>query len=294
MKLRHLPESIGELGELDTPAGWLADQVGRVVRPGALKDLLSGTWLGHAVHPMLTDLPIGFWTSAMVLDLVGGRDTDKAADLMVGLGIAAAVPTAATGLSDYADTFGEERRVGLAHAAANTAALALYGASLLARRRGHRAVGVLLGLAGASAATVGGYLGGHLIAALGLGVDNTVFDHPAEEWTSVLAEADLQEGKPVAVDVHGARVMLVRFDGVTHAIADRCNHRGGPLHEGEVAPAGRAAARPGGGDPGCVTCPWHASRFRLDDGEVLRGPAVLPQPAYETRVHDGRIEVRPR
>ena len=136
----------------------LADQIPR----GPVLDALQGGWLGHAAHPMFTDLPIGFWTGSMVLDLIGGRRARPAADLFVALGLVTAVPTVATGLADWTQLSPAKRRVGAVHAASNVAAIVLYAASLRARRRHHRATGIIVGLAAGSVATVGGYLGGHL------------------------------------------------------------------------------------------------------------------------------------
>ena len=280
--LHQVAERIGEVEALDAPAQEIADQVGKVVGRGRLGDLLAGTWLGHALHPLLTDLPIGTWTSATFLDLFGGDESDAAADRLVAFGLAAAVPTAVTGMTDWADTTRSDpqvRRIGLVHAGANTAALALFGASLAARRGGHRRRGKLLGLAGMGALTVGGHLGGHLSYSKGVGVDQTTFEERATDWQVALADAALGEGDTKAVDVGGVSVLVARDGGRVFALSDRCVHRGGPLHRGEIS-------------NGCVTCPWHGSTFRLADGAVARGPAAYPQPAYDVRVRDGSIEVR--
>jgi nitrite reductase/ring-hydroxylating ferredoxin subunit/uncharacterized membrane protein len=279
MRLRRFPEVIEGAAALDAPAGVLADAVSSAIPTGPVKDALSGTWLGHALHPLLTDLPIGFWTSAWVLDLVGGKKAAPAARKLDGLGILAAVPPALTGASDWADTTDGDRRVGLVHAAANSVALTAFTVSYLQRRKGRRLAGIAWGWVGALAATAGGHLGGHLAYALGVGVDNTTFEDGPSEWTDVAAAGDLADGRPHLVDAGGVDVLVIREDGAVRAIADRCTHRGGPLHEGSTA-------------GGCVTCPWHGSVFRLDDGEVERGPAALPQPVYETRVRGDRVEVR--
>ncbi|MDH2414586.1 DUF2231 domain-containing protein [Nocardioides sp. CER19] len=151
--------SLDSLAEVIRP---LAD---RLVADPERRRLLQGEWLGHALHPLLTDLPIGFWTSANVLDLVGGRAARPAARRLVGLGVACAVPTAITGLAEFAALqVTRDRRTASAHALGNVVALTCYTASWVARRRERWTAGVLLGLAGASAATVGGYLGGHLAA----------------------------------------------------------------------------------------------------------------------------------
>jgi uncharacterized membrane protein len=161
---RQLPQRIEEAAAIDPIVDTLRTVVNSAIPSPEAKKVLAGEWLGHAVHPLLTDLPIGFWTSAWVLDLVGGRSSRDASRRLVGLGVLAALPTIATGLSDWADLEGQKpRRVGVAHAAANATALVAYGASWRARRQGRHLRGVALGMVGATAATVGGYLGGHLV-----------------------------------------------------------------------------------------------------------------------------------
>ncbi len=156
----------------------------RVVRPvaealvsdPARRDALHGKWLGHALHPVLTDLPIGFWTSAVVLDLLGGRQSRPAAARLLGLGVVSAVPAMVTGYAEWAEAGQREKRVGVVHAASNAAALALFACSLDARRKDRHARGVLLGLAGSAAVTFGGYLGGHLTSARKVSTRHPAFD----------------------------------------------------------------------------------------------------------------------
>src|SRR6476619_231299 len=175
----------------------LLEQVTRVLpERGAVKDALTGRWLGHALHPMLTDLPIGFWTSAFTLDLLGGRKHRATSQRLVGIGVLSALPAIATGATDWSDATDEERRVGLVHAALNTAALACFTASWLARRRGRHARGVLWGLAGSTVATGGGYLGGHLTQRMGLGIDNTTFDDVPARWVATLPAAEWVDDVP--------------------------------------------------------------------------------------------------
>lgn len=280
--LHWLAERVGALEQLDGGAERLSTAVRGLVGSGALKDGLSGTWLGHALHPLMTDVPIGTWTSATLLDLLGGRGTEKAADRLIGVGVAAALPTAASGFSDWADTTltsDSVRRIGAVHAVANTAALALYGLSWAARKRGRRGRGVALALAGGGALAVGGHLGGHLSYSRGVGVDQTTFEYGPSDWTTALPDGELSEGESKTVDVADVTLMVTRRDRRVYALRDRCSHRGGPLHEGEI-------------EDGCVVCPWHKSAFRLEDGSVASGPATAPQPAYDVRVRDGSIEVR--
>jgi nitrite reductase/ring-hydroxylating ferredoxin subunit/uncharacterized membrane protein len=264
---------------LDELAGKLVGLVGPAVRPRLVKNALSGTWLGHRFHPLLVPLPIGFWSGALIFDLIATRRARWAADVLVGSGIAAAVPTAAAGLSDWADTEPEGRRVGLVHLSCNTLALVCYSASLVARLLGRRRAGVGLGLAGAAAISAGGYLGGHLSYVQGVGVERRRFAGGPREWTAVLDAAELAEGAPRVVRADDTEILLVREGNRLHALWASCTHEGGPLAEGSFA-------------DGCVTCPWHGSTFRLADGHVVRGPAAASQPVYEARVTDGKVEVR--
>jgi len=267
---------------LDKPALALAGLIRGALGSGTVKDLLSGTQIGHALHPVLSDVPVGAWTSASLLDLMGGPDADTAAERLVAVGILAALPTAVSGFSDWADTTVDDKevtRVGVAHAVSNVVALALYTASWAQRRGGRRAPARVLGLMGLSALGAGGFLGGHLAFNSAVAVDRTTFEDLPAEWTDAAGADDLAEGASAVAQVGGVPVLLVRRGGEVLAISDHCTHRGGPLHEGPI-------------DGDCVTCPWHASVFSLRDGAVLSGPASAPQPALDTRIREGRIEVR--
>ena len=283
MRLHASAEKLGSLERLDGPAGTAAGAVTRVVGKGALKDLLSGTRLGHPLHPLLTDIPIGTLASASVLDLVAAQRGEHAADVLVGVGLLSALPTAAAGAADWSDSYGPDQRVGAVHAIANVIGLGLYGWSLRARRRGDRRTGTALGLAGMTSMAVGGYLGGYLSHSRGVGVNNAFYQHHPEDWTAVLDEAQLQDGDSARAVAGEATVLLHRYDGRIHAIGSRCSHAGGPLDEGEIDSANCT-----------VTCPWHQSVFRLEDGSVVHGPASVPQAAYDTRVQGGKIEIRLR
>jgi nitrite reductase/ring-hydroxylating ferredoxin subunit/uncharacterized membrane protein len=264
---------------LDGVAKMVGNFVGKVLPPGPTKDALSGTWLGHTLHPVMTDLPIGAWTSATALDLIGGEESEEAARRLIGLGIVAALPTAMSGLADYSDTMGEERRVGFTHAAFNVAALALFVASYGARRNGSSLRGKGLSLLGMGAASAGAYLGGHLSLDMGVGVVHTAYESGPGDWTPTVPESELEEGRATKVELDGVDIFLTRHEGRVCALSDRCTHAGGPLNEGTI-------------QGGTVQCPWHGSVFSLEDGSVKRGPARSPQPAYETRVIEGRVEVR--
>ncbi len=277
-----LVERLGKAEGLDKAAAPLATAVTTANPPGRVaKDVLSGSWLGHPLHPLLTDIPIGAWASALVLDLLGGETGEKAADQLVGLGAVAALPTAVSGLSDWSDTLGTERRIGFVHALGNITAVALYGLSYLSRRRGQRRRGLALSVLGATAVTASAYLGGHLTYRKGVNVDRHAWDEDGAEWVQVAEEAELKDGEPVAVTAGQDTVMLLRRDQDIQGLSDVCGHAGGPLHEGQIEGA-------------TVTCPWHGSTFRLDDGTVVHGPATGQQPVYDVRMEDGKVLVRRR
>ncbi len=275
-------ERLAALDAIDTPAQAIAKRVRDLTKPKQIKEALSGTWLGHPVHPLLVLLPMGTWTSAVLLDWLGGEGAEDAADGLVAAGLLTALPTVATGYSDWADSeiaSDSVRRVGAVHAACNATAAALFGVSLAARAKGSRGAGKALALAGFGVVGAGGFLGGHLTYAEGVGVNVATFEEYPQDWTAALADAALGEGEMRAVEVGSASILLARWQGQVHALSNTCVHRGGPLDEGELS-------------DGCVSCPWHNSVFRLEDGSVERGPAAFPQPALEARVRDGSIEVR--
>lgn len=277
--LHQAVRRLERLEALDKVAKPLAGAVGRVVQPRVVRNLLSGTDLGHPLHPMLTDLPVGAWVMSALLDTVGGPSAEGAADLLVTAGVVAAVPTAAAGLNDWSDTVGPETRVGLVHATLNTTALSLYLASLVARARGRRGGGKALALAGLGVLLGGAYLGGHLSFVMGVDVNRTAWEQRPDQWTPVLADTELADGEHRKADAGGVPVLLYRTAGAVYALDSTCSHMGGPLEEGTIS-------------DGCVTCPWHGSTFRFADGSIVRGPASTPEPCYQTRIQDGRIEVR--
>jgi nitrite reductase/ring-hydroxylating ferredoxin subunit/uncharacterized membrane protein len=275
----RIAQPIEQLEALDAILEPLQKAVRAVVpERSALKDVLSGTWLGEPLHPPLTDVVIGTWTSALLLDLLGGEQTHKAADGLVAAGVLAAFPTLTAGLSDAAELSGGTRRVAGVHALGNTTALTLHALSWAARRRGNRAPGVALSALGYAVAAFSALLGGHLSFARGVGVNQTAFEDAPEQWTAVLGEDGLDEGQLTGAQADGVTVLVVRTEGHLHALIDRCSHRGCPLHEGTL-------------NNDAVVCPCHGSTFRLD-GSIVKGPATSPQPALQVRVENGKVEVR--
>ena len=278
--LEPLIEKVEAAEALDAAAKPIAAQARRVLKPGVLKDAISGTWLGHALHPLLTDVVIGSFLSATILDVLdgGGRASEK----LIGVGLAAYPPTALTGVNDWADTEPVSdgvRRAGLVHAVTNAGALSLYAASLLARRRGRRGTGVALGLAGATALAAAGYLGGHLSYTKGVGPNETAYDAGPDDWTPAADASLLADGRPTRVVVDETPVLLLKRGERVYAIHDRCSHRGCSLSDGDL-------------EETRVVCSCHGSTFDLRTGAVERGPATAPQPAFQTRIADGRVELR--
>lgn len=250
----------------------------RALRPGRMRDLLSGTPIGHPAHPALVAVPLGCWSSGVIAGLAGER---RAARLLTGAGVLAAVPTMATGLSDWVDTDGAEQRVGLVHMAANSVAVTLFALSWRGRARGSDTAATVLSVAGLSAGALGGWLGGHLAYGLGVGVDTNSFEGGPTDWTSVEERPSESDGERLrTARAAGVGLVVARPDGEEAAVlANRCSHRGGPLSEGELA-------------GGCVRCPWHGSEFEVRSGRVVRGPATVDQPAYEVRRSGPDLEVR--
>jgi nitrite reductase/ring-hydroxylating ferredoxin subunit/uncharacterized membrane protein len=278
--LLELPLQVEQIHSLDQVAAPLARAVERAAPDGSpVNAALSGTDFGHPLHPPLTDVVIGAWTSAVALDWIGGKGGGPAADWLVALGVLSALPTAAAGLNDWATLEGPTRRLGLVHGTTNVVATGLFGTSWLARKAGRRYFGRLLALAGYGTVSVGGFLGGHLSFRRGVGVDHTAFLEVPEDWTAVVDEASVKELEPLLVKSGGVEIVLVRERGSLYALLERCAHQGGPLHEGRI-------------EDGCIVCPWHSSRYRLSDGVAVSGPTAHPQPSVQVRVRDGKVEVR--
>jgi nitrite reductase/ring-hydroxylating ferredoxin subunit len=252
-------------------------RVARRLRPGAVRDALHGVWLGHPLHPVLVQAPVGAWLSAGVLDAWPGSQP-AAIRRLVAFGLAASLPAALAGAADWSEQHEQQMRVGVVHAVAGAAAAGLYGASLITRApRAGRA----LRLGGLAAVGAGGLLGGHISFRLSGGANQAEpVPHLVQPgWHDLLAVAGLPGGRPVRVMLGEVPVVIVRTGDRVDALADRCSHLSGPLSEGDL-------------ENGCLTCPWHGSMFRLADGSVARGPATAPQPVFDTRVRAGVLQVR--
>jgi len=193
-----------------------------------LELLHGGRWVGHPLHPALSDLPIGLWTGAMVLDAMDrspptGRGID-AAGMLSAAGILAAGATAATGLSDWTVSNDQDRRVGLFHGLLNTVALGLQCAALGTRMAGHRGTARALGAASLTVTVGAAYLGGHLVFTKGVMVSRVAWTSGPRRWTRALPEADLPDDLPAAAEVEGRQVMLYRHGGSLYALDNICSH----------------------------------------------------------------------
>jgi nitrite reductase/ring-hydroxylating ferredoxin subunit/uncharacterized membrane protein len=266
---------------LDTADGAISralDPLLKAPEAQPVKDLLHGRWLGHALHPVLTDLPIGFWTGSLLLDLTGAR---WSAGVINMFGSLAAVATAITGVADWTDTFGRERKLGLAHGLLNLTGMGFQLMSLSARLRMDHGRAFQLSFLGWSTSVAAAWLGGELVYNRGVMVNRDAWTAGPAAWTPVLKESELADRQTRKVEVEGRAVLLYREGLRVFAIENTCAHAGGPLDEGEV-------------HDGIVTCPWHGSQYRLTDGAALRGPTTFPQPRLLSRVSKGMIEVRGR
>jgi nitrite reductase/ring-hydroxylating ferredoxin subunit/uncharacterized membrane protein len=283
-----IEQFIDQLTFLEPLSDSVQQAVGRLLEQGGetakqAKDALNGVWFEHPLHPAVTDIPIGAWTCATMLDLASAGDERlaKAADALVGIGCVGAVGAAVTGLADWQDTYGKERRTGLVHALLNTGALTLFLTSLSLRRSGARGLGVMTSLAGYGLALGASYLGGDLVFRMGTQVNRTAWIEGPDEWTSTVPEGTVAEGALVRASAGDVPVLLCRLNGQLHAISAVCPHAGGPLDEGALE--GRS-----------VICPWHGSQFDLANGAIIHGPATVTPPLYDTRVENGTIEVKRR
>ena len=266
---------------LDAIANPVKKVVLALAKPRAFEDLLHGTPFGHPVHPVLVLVPTGAWSSVALLDLLPGNE--RAARTLTALGVVSAVPTMATGYTDWARMHEQQLRVGVVHSAFNWAALALYTASWLRRVQDPKA-GKLLAFAGFAAVGFGGYLGGHL-AYRQAGGANHVEDVPhvfPPGWQTLGPVGELPDGDLVRRDVAGVPLLVHRRGDRIRVLSNTCSHLSGPLNEGTLVAKGGEA---------CVQCPWHDSVFSLESGEVVHGPATSPQHRFETRVTGGVVEV---
>jgi len=249
------------------------------IRP--IQHFLNGTWLGHPVHAMVTDVPVGALTVSIVADLISQH---VVADVAMVLGVLAMVAAAVTGLADYTEVDGNARNRATVHGTTMVITLVLYLVSL-AIRAGNppdRLPAVAIALIAYLLLALGAAIGGDLVYLIGTHVDRHAWRGAGAKWISLDLGAlpDIPEGGPTKLRAGINDLAVVRAGDQVLAVHAQCAHAGGPLPDGTVV-------------DGQIQCPWHGSRFRLADGHVSRGPAMYDQPAYVVRrASSGGWEVR--
>lgn len=251
-----------------------------------LKSFLNGTWFGHPLHPAITDVPITAWVLTAVFDIAwlitNSTWAAYGAFVTIIAGLLAALAAVVTGLTDWSDTYGAERRVGLNHALFNALAFVLYLISFILRwlaGPGDTIIAFVLGLIGLIAVSYAAYLGGEMVFSKGTGVNHTAWEAGSEDYEAVMPVEGVEENKLYRVTVASVPVVLLRQGERFFAIAATCPHAGGPLDEGPL-----------NGD--VVTCPWHGSRFCMRDGRVLTGPATVNAPRYDVMLDQGQVKLK--
>jgi nitrite reductase/ring-hydroxylating ferredoxin subunit/uncharacterized membrane protein len=258
-------------------------QGGRPTREVA--DVLHGRWLGHPLHAALTDFTLGAWLFGAICDWVGmatGHEgVERCADTLIDLGNASAVPTALAGLADFTTIPQESMATGAAHGLLNTCGFICNLLSSAARKAGMRPLGILLSSATAGTLLASAWLGGEIVYRCRVGVNRTAEPEGPDDWTAVLNENELPADEPKRVEVGGSPVLLYRHEDEIGAIGAVCGHAAGALEHGSF-------------EGTHVTCPLHQSVYDVCDGSVVHGPSLYAEPAYDVRVHEGRIEVKLR
>jgi nitrite reductase/ring-hydroxylating ferredoxin subunit/uncharacterized membrane protein len=283
----RIEEAIERIPNLGEKGGAIARAIHAAVLSGGdgarkAVDALHGVWLGHPLHPVLTDIPIGAWTLGVLCDLVAAqRGSDEAArmgDTLTIIGAVAAVPTAIAGIADYSAIDESAIPLATAHGLLNSAGLVLNLLSIRDRATGNRSRGVMLSTVAFGILNASAWMGGEMVYHKRVGVDHSETSDQPQQWQAVLDATDLPERAAKRVEVEGIPVLLYRDGNDVYAIGAVCSHAGGPLDEGTF-------------DGLCVQCPWHDSVFDLRDGRVVHGPATYPEPAYNARLHGGQVEV---
>jgi nitrite reductase/ring-hydroxylating ferredoxin subunit len=255
-------------------------------RPGKyIQDFLNGSWLGHSLHPVLTDVVVGGSTVAVLLEVLGWfgvGDLRTAIVWTLALTWTSALGTIVTGLTDYKDTAtGDERNVAGLHGLINIVATVAFIVAFLAYLGPGGTLGPVLLIGGYLVLSVGAFIGGHVVFKYGYMVNHNAFARGkrAKGFTAVLPAAELPENTPTKASLGATSLVLVRRGDVVHALKETCSHAGGPLSQGTV-------------DGDTIDCPWHSSAYRLSDGAVRHGPAATRQVAYRARINAEQVEVQ--
>lgn len=255
--------------------------------PGKLlQDFLNGSWLGHSLHPVLTDVVVGGATMVVFLDILrvffNVDSLEDATTWALGLTVLAGVGTILTGLTDFKDTAtGDERNVTGMHGVINIIAVVIFFISLLQRFGGGHDAAFWVALLAYLVISVGAYIGGHVVFKYGYMVNHNAFarGRRAKDFTAIMPAADLPDATPTKATFGATTLVVVRRGDVVYALKETCSHAGGPLADGKLV-----------GDN--IECPWHFSQFRLSEGAVRHGPATSRQVAYRARITDGQVEIQ--
>jgi nitrite reductase/ring-hydroxylating ferredoxin subunit len=287
MSLMGILDRVADLDAFDKVIEPARRAVQGALKPQVLKDFLHGSWLGHPLHPVLVHVPVGSWLSAGLLDAI--PPLRPAATVLIGTGVAGAVPAALAGAADWAEQGTGVRRLGAVHGVLNTAALGLYVGSLVARGKGHGTLGRVLSYSGLGIAGGSAAIGGHMSYAQASGASHAATAARAltTEWIDLGPLDDLPEGRPALRTGKGNSVAVplaaVRRGTQVDVFVGACSHLSGPLYEGSIE-------KVSGED--CLVCPWHGSAFDLEKGQPRRGPAANPQEKLEVRMEAGRVMAR--
>jgi nitrite reductase/ring-hydroxylating ferredoxin subunit len=287
MSLMTILDRVADVPTFDKVLEPARRAVNAALRPQAFKDLLHGTWLGHPLHPVLVQVPVGSWLSAGLLDAV--PPLRPAATVLIGTGVAAAVPASLAGAADWSEQAVGVRRLGAVHAVANTVALSCYVGSLVARGRGRGALGRVLSYTGLGIAAGSAAIGGHMSYAQSSGASHSATAARAltSDWIDLGPLDDLPEGRPALRTGEGGSaavpLAVVRRGTNVDVFVGVCAHLSGPLYEGAVEEVRGTA---------CLVCPWHGSAFDLGSGAPRRGPAADPQEKLEVRMEAGHVMAR--
>ena len=288
MLAQYADQAVDQIPALQKEGQQLSKFIHKLVLQGGeparrIADLLHGTWLGHPLHPLLTDVVVGAWTMGALFDIISmttnSRQAEQAADTLTAVGAIAALPTAASGAIDFSGIAKSAAGTALTHAIVTDASLSMYLLSLRARKKGQRSQGLMWSALGLGLITAGAYLGGHLVFGKKVGVNQAEALDKPKTWTALMAETKLPKRQPQPVEIEGQPALLYREGNQVSALSAVCPHAGGPLQEGSF-------------EGNTVQCPWHDSVFDLRDGQVIHGPATYPVPCYEARIRNGQVEVR--
>lgn len=258
------------------------DQAGEEGRK--VKNFMHGTWLGHPLHPLLVDIPMGAWTVAALLDVLELSGVDrytKGADAAVCIGLTGALSAAVAGLTDWTGTEGKAKKIGLLHGLLNLTATGLYATSIILRKiKLTRKAGIMASFLGYAITTAAGYLGGKMVFDHQVGVNHALQEDFSQDFVEVCEEKEVKEGELKCAKAGEVPLVITRYKNKIYVLSNTCTHMGGPLCEGKIR-----------GDTG-IQCPWHGSVFSFKDGKVIDGPATEPQPVFETRIINGKIWVK--